>query len=66
MNVHFSIFKGEYVMPKTNPWHSVKQDVYHNNTECTEGNNIEPENRREGDGGKRLCDHCKSLNAQGK
>lgn len=53
-------------MPKTNPWHSINSDVYHNNTNCTEGNNIESENRREGTGGKRLCDRCKDLNSQGK
>ena len=52
-------------MPRVSPCHSVKEPVYHNNSKCTERNNIEPENRREGDGGKRLCDHCKRLNAAG-
>jgi len=53
-------------MPKTSPWHSIKQNVHHNNTECNEGNNIEPENRREGTGGKPLCENCKKLNEEGK
>jgi len=54
-------------MPKTSPWYSIKtNDKYHNNTKCTEGNNIEPENRRSGTGGLPLCTHCKRLNEEGK
>jgi len=41
---------------------SVKRDVYHNNPNCTERNNIEKENLKIGDGGKRLCLNCKRLN----
>ena len=55
-------------MPKTSPWYSVKRtdrQVYHDNTECTEGNNIEPENRREGTDGRPKCDHCKRLDGEG-
>lgn len=48
-------------MAKTSAWHSIKANVHHNNTKCTEGNNIERENRRSGTGGKPLCDHCKRL-----
>ncbi len=48
-------------MAKTSPFHSEKQSVYHNNTSCTEGNNIEKENRREGTGRKPLCKHCQNL-----
>jgi hypothetical protein len=50
-------------MAKTSPWHSSKEKdgPYHNNTSCTEGNNIEKENRREGTGGKKLCTHCARL-----
>lgn len=48
-------------MAHTSAWHSVKQDVYHNNTECNTGNNIERENRRSGTGGKRLCRECAGL-----
>ncbi len=36
----------------TSPWHSIKSNVHHDDTDCTTGNNIEPENRREGTGGK--------------
>lgn len=50
------------------PFHSNKPWilVYHNNTKCTEGNNIETENRRSGTGGKKLCQHCAELNYQGR
>lgn len=47
---------------KTSPFHSPKQSVHHNNTKCTEGNNIETGNKKSGTGGKPLCDHCKRLN----
>jgi len=42
-------------------WHSVLQDVHHNNAECNTGNNIEVENRRPGTGNKRLCSECARL-----
>jgi len=48
-------------MAKVSPWHSVLSDVYHNNTECNTGNNIEKENVRPGTGGKRLCEECAGL-----
>lgn len=51
---------------QTSPWHSTKQPVCHNNTKCTEGNNIERENLRQGSGGKPLCQHCAKLNAERK
>lgn len=35
-------------MSKTSPWHSIQQNVHHNNTKCTEGNNIEAKNKRSG------------------
>lgn len=53
-------------MSKKAPWHSIKSDVHHNNTECNTGNNIETENLRQGDGNKPLCDECKRLNQAGK
>ena len=53
-------------MPRKSPWHSIKQNVHHDNTACTEGNNIERENRREGTGGKPKCEHCARLDAAGK
>lgn len=48
-------------MAKTTAFHSIKQTVHHNNTSCTEGNNIETENKRTGTGGKPLCSHCARL-----
>ena len=45
----------------TSPWHSIKQYVHHNNTDCNTGNNIELENRRSGTGGKPLCSECARL-----
>jgi hypothetical protein len=53
-------------MPKKAPWHSIKESVHHNNTECNTGNNIESENRRDGTGGKPLCKECERCNQQGK
>jgi hypothetical protein len=52
-------------MPRANPWYSILQYVHHNNTRCTEGNNIERHNRRSGTGGHPLCHRCVTLNAQG-
>lgn len=48
-------------MAKKSPWHSVKQDVHHNDTDCDKGNNIEQENLRSGTGGKPLCQTCRNL-----
>jgi hypothetical protein len=53
-------------MPRTYPWHSLLSPVHHNNTWCTEGNNIEPRYRQQGTGGKPLCSHCARLNSQGR
>jgi hypothetical protein len=51
-------------MPITTSWYSARKgtEVYHNNSGCTEENNIEPYNVREGTGDKRLCKHCERLN----
>lgn len=48
-------------MAKVAPFYSVKQDVHHNNSSCTEGNNIEKENLKSGTGGKPLCSRCSKL-----
>ncbi len=48
-------------MAKVAAFHSVKQSVHHNNSSCTEGNNIERENLRQGTGGKPLCTRCAQL-----
>lgn len=47
------------------PIHSTKSEVYHDNGVCAARNNIEPENRRPGKGGRRHCDRCAELNARG-
>jgi hypothetical protein len=49
---------------KTAPFHSVKSSdrpVYHDNTSCTEGNNIESQYKRQGTGGRPKCHHCERL-----
>ncbi|MBI5310750.1 MAG: hypothetical protein HZB14_06975 [Actinobacteria bacterium] len=54
-------------MSTTDPWFSDEPgiEVYHNNDECSEGNNIETENLQPGTGGKRLCSKCAELNDRG-
>ncbi len=49
---------------KTKPWHSTlptDRRVYHDETTCTEGNNIEPRNRAEGTGGRDKCERCREI-----
>jgi len=49
---------------KVPAWHSVRitdREVYHDNTSCTEGNNIEDKYRRPGTNGRRQCNHCARL-----
>jgi hypothetical protein len=53
-------------MPQKSPWHSTKQVVYHDNTECSTGNNIESENLAQGTGGKPKCRECANLDAAGR
>lgn len=45
------------------PWHSKEPEteVYHDNTECTEGDNIESYNLERGKDGLRKCAHCARL-----
>jgi hypothetical protein len=47
---------------KTHPYHSVNPRltklVYHDNTLCTEGNNIESHYRRLGTAGRPKCKNC--------
>ena len=52
---------------KTSPWYSIRpgETVHHDNTKCTEGNNIEAYYRRQGTGGLPLCHHCKQLDDAG-
>ena len=51
-------------MPPDYAYHSKKpdRDIYHLCRNCTEGNNIEPENRCSGKGNKKKrCKHCEKL-----
>ena len=50
-------------MAKVATFHSKKSGtkVHHDNDKCTEGNNIEKENRASGTGGHPRCDHCERL-----
>jgi hypothetical protein len=45
-------------MAKTSPFFSSKLHRYYDNTSCTDGNEIEPENLRQGQGGRPLCNQC--------
>lgn len=49
---------------RVKPFHSIKKidrNVYHDNDRCTEGNNIETANRRDGTDGRPRCEHCERL-----
>ena len=49
---------------KVPPFHSKQvwhKPVYHDESRCTEGDNIEPYNRVSGTGGRRKCDHCRRI-----
>ena len=49
-------------MMRVSPFHSKKNPgVYHVCSNCTEGNNIEKENKVAGTGGGKLCKHCEDL-----
>lgn len=55
-------------MPRVAPFHSklAGTSVYHDNSKCTEGDNIESYNRESGTGGLKHCEHCARLNREGK
>ncbi len=55
-------------MPKISPWYSTRpgETVHHDNTKCTEGNNIESYYKKSGTGGRPLCNHCSRLDSEGK
>ncbi len=51
-------------MAKVSPFHSSRpndRNVYHDNSSCTEGNNIEPRYKTPGTGGRPRCEHCSRL-----
>lgn len=70
VNFYLSIFwTREDAMPKVAPFHSCKEptrQVYHDNSACTEGNNIEEKYKRSGTDGRPRCERCNELAAQGK
>ena len=53
-------------MPRTFPWHSKKSGVYHNNSACRTGKEVDPDDLQQGTGGKALCQECAELNRQGR
>ena len=53
-------------MAVTAPWHSIKDDVHHNNDECFFGGEIKFRSVRLGTGNKPLCKDCVRLNDSGR
>jgi hypothetical protein len=60
-------------MPYKAPFHSINEAakpaakrVHHNNSACPPGRDIPQHERRNGDGGYRLCDDCEKLNKDGR
>ena len=56
-------------MPRVAAFHSINETkksadkrVHHNNGDCPSGYDIPKKERVRGDGGYRLCKHCKNLN----
>lgn len=56
-------------MPLTNPYFTSDPEtpnVFHNNSACYDGQRIEQEHLRQGEGiGRRLCERCEELNEKG-
>jgi hypothetical protein len=56
-------------MPKVDPFHTSEPEtpeVYHDNSECEDGQRIKPEHRVDGTDGRRRCERCDELEAEGK
>ena len=53
-------------MPQVPPFHSVKEDRFHDNSRYGPASQITDENMREGTGGKAHCQDCEKLNQEGK
>jgi hypothetical protein len=55
-------------MSRTSPWHSRLErppdGVYHDETRCRTGNNIESWNRASGTGGLKRCKECADWQAE--
>jgi hypothetical protein len=48
-------------VPYTSPYYSISREdhqVYHNKSNCPDGERIKPENRRDGTDGRPLCKEC--------
>ena len=58
----------DYLPDLVASWYSKRQGetVHHDNTKCTEGNNIEAYNRAQGTGGLPQCKHCAQLDKEGR
>jgi hypothetical protein len=59
-------------MPKILPFHSVNEARkplvnrrYHDNSACAPGRDIPQNERKEGNGGYKLCEDCERLDARG-
>ena len=50
-------------MAKVTPFHSTEPSatVYHDESTCTEGNNIEARNRASGTAGRPKCSRCREI-----
>jgi hypothetical protein len=51
-------------MAKVEPWHSSRdtdREVYHYNDQCTEGSQVEDQDRRPGTGNRKPCEECMRL-----
>jgi hypothetical protein len=48
-------------MAKVAPFHSVRENVYHDNSKCGPGSEIPLRNRVQGTGGKPRCKNCQKL-----
>jgi hypothetical protein len=55
---------------KVQPYHTItpeagqpghRGDVYHDQSTCSDGMRIKPENRRAGSAGRLKCDECKNI-----
>jgi len=58
--------KGEDIMAiPCSPYHSVDSDVYHIYSDCSKGNDIEKDKKRQCKdiGKKKLCQFCKDIKA---
>ena len=53
-------------MTKVAPFHSLKENRYHDNNHCGPGSEIPAHNRVSGTGNKPLCADCAKLNSEGK